>query len=199
MTLRYDLKYEKEGFDDWNNFVHKLKKNLQGPMSAFGNFTSRKIRKMLLHGSRLFAKNSPPWAAAKGTRRPLYNTGHLSQSVSSKVVPGSGDTLISVEVGFLSNSVHPDGSGKTVKEIANILAAGASWTPAPIRDKGSPRRAFWAKVGDKYNWKEKGSVRHAVYFMPKRDFFGKILGDPVVNDLFAKKIDQATKRTLKGM
>jgi len=175
---------------DPRRFDRALRRNLMIAMKVFGNKAERRVRRIMRSGK--YAKNSPPWAAAKGSGRPLYHTGHMSTRIKNRVIPGVGDLFVSVEVGFLDNAPHPERGNIGMQSLVGWLSKDQSWEPTK-----SQADAFWAKVPSEWK-KTHAPIFKGVFESPARDFMHDALLDPVLQNTFLHYVKYATDRALQG-
>lgn len=192
----YTYSYDHMKFTE---FVPKLKKELLKAIMVFGSRVAGKGEYGLqrhLQRDQNYAGNNPWWAKAKNRKRVFYDTGFWRSKPSYKIIPSAGDTLIAIEVGFISATPHPSErkSGNfNIQELGKFLSQGASWTATPNK-----RKAFWKTVksrGAKID--ESKIIRKDTYEVKSRDFVKRHLMSTKVKALFMKQIDLAVKRTYK--
>lgn len=190
--IAMSVKYKIDNEIDYDKVVPNLARRMFINMKIVGVFTERKIRKRMLSGK--YEKNTPPWAAAKGSNRSLYHTGHLSTKISSRVYPLTRNNFVRVGIGWYSNSKHPGrerGSGG-LQTIVNWITNQQSWQPTDAQ-----RRAFWAQVPTE--WKlQNPPIHKPVWESPARDFMTDVATDPQIHALFLKMIVQSTEEAFKG-
>lgn len=182
----------RKGIKNYNKIISSLRRNLLIKMKVFGNAAERDMRKRLKSGK--YAENSPPWAKAKGGGKVLYNTGHLSTKIKNRVIPGVGPVFVSVEVGFLDNTKHPNRQSKgSIQDIAKFLTGNQSWEP-----KRSSVKAFWAKVPKE--WKAANPpLFKDTWTSPERDFVkGSPYDHAATIALLHKHLDHAIRRAMEG-
>jgi len=188
MKVKYTIDKEL----DYGKIVPNLTRRMFVNMKIVGEFTERKIRKLMMSGK--YEKNTSPRAAAKDSDRSLYHTGHLSTKIKNRVFPGSGNYFVRVSVGWFTNSNHPGrerGSGG-LQTIVNWLTEKQTWQPTDAQ-----RRAFWAQVPAE--WKLNNPPIHKpTWESPARDFMTEVATDPQVHALFLKMIVKSTEEIFKG-
>ena len=184
--------YRMQNQVDFLKLNKSLRRNLLIAMKVFGNKAERKLRKIIRSGK--YEANSPPWAAAKGSNKPLYDTGHLSTTIRNKVLPGVGDVFVSVKVGWLDNKPHPErpGSKGGMQDIVGFLTTERKWEPSK-----SSSDAFWAKVPAE--WKRANPpLFKPQWESPARDFIKDAVYDVDIQSSFILYINKATNRAIKG-
>lgn len=183
---------------EFTKFVPQLKKELIKAIGVFGRRASGKgalgLQRHLERASG-YAPNNPWWKEAKGKKRVFYDTGFWRSKPTYKILPGVGDILIAIEIGFVGPIAHPSPrqSGNfNVQRIATFLTQGATWTPTPRQ-----RKAFWARVRRRGVKDFSGVIPKKTYESKPRDFVTKHLMSPKVKQLFMQYIDKAVARAYK--
>lgn len=189
LGLSFTMRVTGVTFEKLARFTPDFRRNLMVSLQTFGYETETILKNVMKSGSR-FAANSSPWAAAKGGKPPLYNTGYLATLPSSWVIPGKGEVFASVAVGIPEGTGnHPD-SNVSIYTLVRNLRRGVTWTPTPAQ-----RRAFWRKVPDEF--KNSTSFEHKEQWtIPPRDFLALVSRNAVVRQMFRVSVRRAIALTL---
>lgn len=186
------FKYNVEHGLDFDRFVPRLRLSMLRSMRSFGRRTETNVRRIMR--SAKWEKNSPPWAAVKGSSRSLYHTGHMSTTLKSRVTPGVGDVFVEVEVGWIDRAQHPraGGAGRSIQEIIGIITTEHKWTPDEMS-----KAAFWAKVPKEWK-KNNPPINKPQWEIPARDFMTEAANDPRIAGLFASYVAQASEQVMRA-
>lgn len=191
MSIILDVDYETRGTVDFAKFNTLLRRNLMKTMVVCGNKTIRRMRVIIRRGN--YAKNNPPWKAAKGGRKSLYHTGYLTMAMKSKVEKGENNVFVITKVGWLDNSPHerrPSSLG--MQDIIRFLTNEQTWEPSP-----ASRKAFWAKVPSR--WKRNNVMEYRPQWKsPRRDFMADVYNDNAISSNFVLYTHKAIERTFRG-
>ena len=190
--MRYSVKHSVKNDIQFESVSKRLKQILPIEMAIFNKRAERKMRQILKAGQ--YKQNSPPWARAKGSARPLYHTGHLSTMIKGRIIPGTGDIYIMVELGWLDNKPHPErpGSKGGLQDIIAFLTKKREWQP-----RRSSVKAFWARVPNE--WKRSNPPQFKeTWVSPKRDFMTDVWKNADIQMHFRMAVGRAVSKALSG-
>lgn len=183
--------YRQQNAVDFKRLDRSLRRNLLISMKVFGNHAVRRLRKIMRSGK--YEENSPPWKAAKGGGKVLFHTNHISTTLESDVLPGVGNILVTVKVGWLKQTPHPARkTSKNIQDIVEFLQEEHTWEPS-----WSSAKAFWAKVPSEWK-KANPPMFKGVFESPARSFMTDARNDVELQTSFLHYVKQASERAMKG-
>lgn len=171
------------GYNGWSKGGKDIKNEIIIQLLPFSKRLENEIKASIKRNRP--PKQSPVWAAAKGSKTTLFYTGFFRDNVVGRVRPGTGNLIALAEGGHFDNIAHPQGSGLVLPKLASVQLEGRSFKPTLAM-----RRAFWAKVGGQY---KKEVVPKETWVIPPRDYLTPIMRNSRFVSLFHAAVKRAEK------